>query len=77
MIGNVWQWCRDGYVDYKKGPVTDPVGAATSVYRVDRGGSWCAGPTACRSGYRPDPHYGPSGREDTIGFRVSVVVDAE
>ena len=41
MAGSVWQWCDDRYGPYTAAAVTDPTGAPdTSVYRVQRGGSW-------------------------------------
>ncbi|HLQ79238.1 MAG TPA: formylglycine-generating enzyme family protein [Terriglobia bacterium] len=39
MMGNVWQWVQDGYSDYKKNPVSDPLNNKGDK-RVLRGGSW-------------------------------------
>jgi len=41
MLGNVWEWCRDGKRNYTADTVTDPLGP-TEAYacRVIRGGSW-------------------------------------
>ena len=53
MMGNVWEWCWDGYaVDYYKGStVDDPHGATKSEGRVVRGGSWNGNPLASRSAH--------------------------
>jgi len=67
MHGNVWEWCQDLYGDYPSGTVTDPTGAASGSYRVNRGGSWFNA-EGCRSAYRGrDPPYF---RFCRIGFRV-------
>lgn len=41
MIGNVWEWCSDGWGDSSKGPATDPKGpkSGSGTSRVTRGGS--------------------------------------
>jgi formylglycine-generating enzyme required for sulfatase activity len=40
MHGNVWEWCSDWFAPYPAAPLTDPVGAATSKYKVFKGGGW-------------------------------------
>jgi formylglycine-generating enzyme required for sulfatase activity len=40
MHGNVGEWCWDWNGEYPRGAQTDPLGAASGVYRVFRGGSW-------------------------------------
>ena len=71
MHGNVWEWCADWYGTYP-GTVTDPTGPVSGSGRVVRGGSWLQSASACRSARRLeiDP---PSGRFNTIGFRVRAV----
>ena len=68
MIGNVWQWCQDGYGAYPNGPVTDPQGLASGSYRVDRGGSWLRHGQLCRSAQRSGDY--PSLGDYDVGFRV-------
>ncbi len=73
MIGNVYQWCQDGYGDYEKGAVSDPTGTDAASLRVLRGGSWSDGPANCRSANRNRRENGIRG--DHFGFRVAAGVD--
>ena len=46
MSGNVFEWCQDWDGTYPDGPETDPLGAASGVARVARGGSWSSSPVS-------------------------------
>jgi sulfatase modifying factor 1 len=67
-LGNVWQWCADGYAPYAAAEVVDPwVGTAAS--RVIRGGSWDGTARHCRAACRI--LLGPSYRWNYLGFRLA------
>ena len=70
MSGNVWEWCRDRYVEnyYSNSPSSNPRGPSSGSDRVLRGGSWRINAPYCRVAYR---NYGtPDYRNDVYGFRV-------
>jgi len=71
MLGNVWEWCQDGWREYRDQPERDPVGppASPSAYRVIRGGCWPSNARRVRAAscYRLQP----SRRDDFLGFRCS------
>lgn len=71
MAGNVWQWTQDVYHDSYLGAPADgsawenPAGAG----RVDRGGSWTAGPERLRSAWRNGGD--GNARRANVGFRLA------
>ena len=68
MLGNVWEWVADRYVDYPGGNVTDPPGPGSGAYRVLRGGGWLHFARFGRSSNRDID--GPGRRDDSLGFRL-------
>ena len=73
MIGNVWQWCQDGFDAeyYKDAPVNDPTGSTVALTRVVRGGGWSTNARGARSAVRN--MYTPGYRSGNLGFRVTAV----
>ena len=65
MIGNVWEWTADWYVDYEAGNVIDPAGPSAGT--VNRGCSWDSDARFCRAPSRTGST--PALRSDGIGFR--------
>lgn len=66
MLGNVSEWCGDGWGDYPA-EATDPGGDEGGSDRVHRGGSWMSRPTYVRAADRRAT--GPAFRVDFLGFR--------
>lgn len=69
MSGNVWEWCYDWYGTYGSSAQTNPQGAVSGSYRVDRGGSWSDGAQSCRSAIRNGS--APAYRGNFLGFRLA------
>ncbi len=71
MMGNVWEWNRDCFVDtYEGAPVNGSAREKDKCkYRVLRGGSWDSNPQRLRSAYRN--WSSPAYRNINIGFRLA------
>lgn len=69
VYGNVFEWCSDWFAAdyYRHSPAQDPIGPATGVERVIRGGSWWNRADHCRSAARVGA---PRDGSELIGFRV-------
>ena len=70
MHGNVWEWCQDWFAPYPDAPSVDPVGPATSKFKVFRGGGWNQEVQFARSGNRF--MMSPSNGIYFVGFRVAL-----
>lgn len=73
MIGNVWEWCEDGYGPYVDAYQENPIGRSQFHYRVLRGGSWSSTSSLCTATSRVCDT--ASGKAAVIGFRMAM--DAE
>ncbi len=72
MLGNVWEWCRDGMREYPSGTEIDPQGPLdTGTERVIRGGSWSYDARDVRAADRSQDH--PGSRRVNLGFRCARV----
>lgn len=68
MSGNVWEWCWNWYSSSTPTGGQDPTGAASGVYRVERGGSWYYNAVSAARAYRVI--YYPDYRFNILGLRV-------
>jgi len=70
MHGNIEEWCLDWYGPYVEEDQVDPVGYASGIARVSRGGSYATFPFFLRSANRMGML--PGDRNWMIGFRVVI-----
>ena len=69
MLGQVWEWCIDGWQDkLPGGHVTDPINNK-GVQRSVRGGCWVSDSDSCRTSSRS--HVEASSRSSVFGFRLA------
>lgn len=69
MLGNISEWCQDGYGDYPATKIRDPHGPQQATRRVARGGDWFSGGprrVRCASRYHEEPNV----RSHIYGFRL-------
>jgi sulfatase modifying factor 1 len=75
MIGNVWEWCADGFSPTYHGATadSDPFFACDTGQRATRGGSFLCHESYCNR-YRADARTGnaPDTTCSNLGFRVSL-----
>jgi formylglycine-generating enzyme required for sulfatase activity len=70
MLGNVYEWCMDGWSMYASTDSTDPPALArTSFTRIVRGGSWNSNAAFIRAAHRHASL--PGGRHGYVGFRLA------
>jgi formylglycine-generating enzyme required for sulfatase activity len=67
MSGNLREWAWDWYGDFP-GPVTDPIGPESGLYRVIRNAGFYETAKACRSGHRG--WFAPNAIYNGVGFRL-------
>ena len=70
MTGNVLEWCQDWWDIYSSAAQTNPTGASSGTYRVDRGGCWYWSAKFCRSSIRESSPY--FRRSDILGLRLAL-----
>lgn len=75
MLGNLDEWCRDGYDEafYSHSPEADPCAPLAGRFRVRRGGNWCSYAEECRAASRAWHRFATG----YTGFRIILVPEAE
>ena len=68
MLGNVWEWCDDGYSNYQSVSVVDPQPRLEGAFRVLRGGGWSRDARDIRAAHRFAGV--PTVRDPICGFRL-------
>lgn len=71
ILGNVWEWCDDGYEPYAGTAEADPLHPDTLPERVFRGGCWNHVDPFCTADFRH--HRPPAHRWRDLGFRAALV----
>jgi formylglycine-generating enzyme required for sulfatase activity len=74
IVGNVWQWCDNVYVDDVK-TAADCKRTEGGPSRAVRGGGWRGSAGSCRSALRI--RFSPGYRFDILGFRLALVPSRE
>ena len=75
MIGNVREWCLDGYGPWTEKPQTDPVGPMNEIVRCVRGGGWNTPPENADMTFRSALPF--LEKAPDLGFRIVVRPTAE
>ncbi len=73
MAGNVWEFVNDWYQSnyYSVSPSSNPLGPASGIYKVIRGGSWMGYDYDARTAHRNGYDLAPSDSRDFVGFRCA------
>ncbi len=70
MHGNVWEWCSDWFAPYPAMALTNPAGAASSKFKVFRGGGWNQTAEFARASNRF--MMAPTNGIHFVGFRIAL-----